>query len=107
MTLLTELYDIARFSSLASYTGLVPGITSSGETEYTKGITYRRNPILRGVLIEAFWAAVRKDPALMMAFHRFPLRMKKTAAMVHVASKLLNRIRFVLINQERYVSAVV
>jgi transposase len=110
MTLLTELCDIARFSSLdklASYTGLVPDIKSSGETEYTAGITHRRNPVLRAVLIEASWVAVRKDPALMIAFNKFSLRMKKTAAVVHVARKLLNRIRFVLINQERYVPAVV
>ena len=110
MTLLTELYDIARFSSLdklASYTGLVPDIKSSGETEYTTGITYRRNPVLRAVLIEASWVAVRKDPALIMAFHKFSLRMKKTVAIVHIARKLLNRIRFVLMNQEQYVPAVV
>ena len=70
MTLLTELYDISRFSSLdrlASYTGLTPVIRSSGETEHTLGITYRRNATLRTILIEATWVAVRKDPALMMA----------------------------------------
>ena len=110
MTLLTELCDISRFSSLdklASYAGLVPDIKSSGETEYTSGITHRRNPALRAVLIEASWVAARKDPALIIAFHKFSLRMKKTAAIVHIARKLLNRVRFVLINQERYVPAVV
>lgn len=110
MMLLTELCDISRFSSLdklASYTGLVPDIKSSGDTEYTAGITYRRNPMVRAILIEASWVAVRKDPALMMAFNTFSLRMKKTAAIVHVARKLLNRIRFVLMNQKRYVPAVV
>lgn len=110
MTLLTELCDITRFPSidkLASYTGLVPDIKSSGETAYTAGITHRRNPILRTVLIEASWVAVRKDPALMMAFHKFSLRMKKTVAIVHIARKLLNRIRFVLMNHEQYVPAVV
>jgi len=110
MTLLTELYDISRFSSLdklASYAGLVPDIKSSGEKEHTSGITHRRNPALRAVLIEASWVAARKDPALIMAFHKFSLRMKKTAAIVHIARKLLNRVRFVLMNQERYVPAIV
>ena len=40
MTLLTELCDISRFSSLdklASYARLVPDIKSSGETEYATG----------------------------------------------------------------------
>jgi transposase len=110
MILLTELYDIFRFSSLdrlASYAGLAPDIKSSGETEHTIGITYRRNATLRTVLIEASWVAVRKDPALMMAFHKLSLRMKKTKAIVHIARKLLNRIRFVLKNQQRYVPSVV
>jgi transposase len=110
MILLTELYDIFRFSSLdrlASYAGLAPDIKSSGETEHTMGITYRRNATLRTVLIEASWVAVRKDPALIMAFNKLSLRMRKTNAIVHIAKKLLNRIRFVLKNRQRYVSAVV
>jgi transposase len=110
MTLLTELYEISRFSSLdklASYSGLAPDIKSSGETEYPMGITYRRNATLRTILIEASWVAVRKDPALMMAFNKFSLRMKKTKAIVHIARKLLNRIRYVLKNRQRYVPAVV
>jgi len=110
MTLLTELYDISRFPSLdklASYAGLVPDMKSSGETEHTAGITYRRNATLRTVLIEASWVAARKDPVLIMAFNKFCLRMKKTKAIVHIARKLLNRIRFILMKQERYALAVV
>jgi transposase len=110
MTLLTELHDISRFSSLdklASYAGVTPDIRSSGETEHTMGITYRRNATVRSVLIESSWVAVRKDPALMMAFNKLSLRMKKTNAIVHIAKKLLNRIRFVLKNRQTYVPAVV
>ena len=110
MILLTEIGDILRFSSLdklASYAGMVPDIRSSGETEYSKGITYRRNPALRALLIESAWVAVRKDPALMMVFNKLSLRMKKTQAIVHIARKLLNRIRFVLKNQRQYVLAKV
>lgn len=110
MTLLTELYTIRRFSSLdhlASYAGLIPQITSSGQEEYTCGITRRRNAMLRTVLIEATWVAVRKDPALAMAFLGLARRMKKTKAIVAVARKLLNRIRFVLKNQQPYVPACV
>lgn len=110
MTLLTELYDISRFPSLdklAGYTGLTPHVRSSGETEHVLGITNRRNATLRAVLIEASWVAVRKDPAMMMAFNKFALRMKKTNAIVHVARKLLNRIRYVLKNKQPYVPAVV
>ncbi len=110
LTLLTELYTIMRFKSLdklASYFGLIPDTSSSGEKDKTKGITKRRNPELRRIIIESAWVAVRKDPALMMAFDELCKRMTKTKAIVRIARKLLNRIRYVLKNQMEYVPAVV
>lgn len=110
MTLLTELYSITRFKSLdklASYFGLIPDTSSSGEKDKTKGITKRRNPELRRIIIESAWVAVRKDPALMMAFNELCKRMTKTKAIVRIARKLLNRVRYVLKNQMEYVPAVV
>jgi len=110
MTLLTELYHIGRFRSLdnlASYVGLVPNTDSSGEKDVTTGITNRRNSTLRGLLIESAWVAARKDPAMIIAFERLCKRMKKTKAIIHIARKLLNRIRYILKNQMEYVPAVV
>jgi len=110
MTLLTELYEISRFSNLdklCSYVGLVPDTNSSGETEQKTGITKRRNAQLRGILIESSWVAVRKDPAMLMAFNTLCKKMPKNNAIVRIARKLLNRIRYVLRNQQEYVSAVV
>jgi len=110
MTLLTELYYINRFRSLdklASYVGLIPNTESSGEKAKRKGITDRRNPALRVMLIECSWIAVRKDPALMMAFDRLSKSMASSKAIVHIARKLLNRVRYILKNQMEYVPAVV
>ena len=110
MTLLTELYDINRFKNLdhlASYVGLVPNTSASGEKEYKTNMTGRRNPQLRCLLIESAWVAARKDPALLMAFNELCKRTTKTKAIVKIARKLLNRIRYVLKNQEEYVPAVV
>jgi transposase len=110
MTFLTELCNIDRFPSLdklASYVGLIPSTDSSGEKETTRGITNRRNQSLRDLIIECSWIAVRKDPALLMAFQRYTKNMPKTRAIIHIARKLLNRIRFVLKNQKEYVPAVV
>ena len=110
MTLLTELYEITRFPSLdelSSYVGLIPETRGSGEKEYTGEITGRRHSQLRCLLIEASWVAVRKDPALLMAFHQSCKRMRKTKAIVKIARKLLNRIRYVLKNRMEYVPAVV
>lgn len=110
MTLLTELVDISRFASfdhLASFVGFIPNIHDSGEKERHTGLTNRRNQTLRTLLIEAAWVAVRKDPAMMMAFNHLCVRMKKTRAIVHIAKKLLSRIRSVLKNRTAYQIAVV
>jgi transposase len=110
MTLLTELYEIGRFKNLdklCSYVGLIPDTDSSGETDRKTGITSRRNAQLRGILIESSWVAVRKDPALLMTFNMLSKKMPKTNAIVRIARKLLNRIRYVLKNQQEYLSAVV
>jgi transposase len=110
MTFLTELVDINRFKKLdmlASYVGLIPDIHGSGEKETTTGITSRRNPQLRGILIEAAWIAVRKDPAMMMAYNQLLTKVSKKIAIVKIARKLLNRIRYVLKNKQEYVPAVV
>jgi transposase len=110
MTLLTELYEISRFNNLdklCSYVGLIPDTNSSGETDQKTGITKRRNSHLRGILIESAWVAVRKDPALVMTFNTLCKKMPKNNAIVRIARKLLNRIRYVLKNQQEYLLAVV
>ena len=110
MVFLTEVVDINRFKNLdhlASYVGLIPGEDSSGDMERTTGISPRRNPYLRNILIESSWMAVRKDPALLMAFNKLSKRMPKNRAIVRIARKLLSRIRYVLKNQEAYEICVV
>ena len=110
MILLTELQSLSRFASLdelACYVGLIPDTHGSGEAEHTGGITKRRHAPLRACLVEASWAAVRKDPALLMAFEKACKRMRKTRAIVKIARKLLNRVRYVLKNQRPYVLGVV
>jgi transposase len=110
MIFLTELGELARFASLdklASYVGLIPDVESTGDTEQIKNLTRRRNPQLRALLIEAAWVAARKDPVLLLAFNNYCQRMKKTRAVVKIARKLLNRMRYVLKNQAEYVPAVV
>lgn len=110
MVFLTEIVDIERFKNidhLASYVGLIPGEDSSGDQEVHTGISRRRNQNLRYLLIESSWAAVRKDPALLMSFNELAKRMPKNQAIVRIARKLLNRIRFVMKNQEYYEPCVV
>ena len=109
MAFLTELGEISRFNmdTLCNYVGLTPNIYSSDQTVRMKGITHRCNHVLREALIESAWCAVRKDPALLMAYKQYVNRMHYNKAIIKVAKKLLSRIRFVLLNQARYVSGVV
>ena len=110
--LLTELVDMNRFKTLdhvASYIGLVPGERSSGDEddENFTSITPRCNRYLRHILIECAWIAVRKDPALTMCYNELTKRMSGQKAIIRIARKLLNRIRYVLKNNQEYVSAVI
>jgi len=105
ITIITEINDInrfKRFDDLCSYVGLIPNVYASGENEYIGRITKRCNNYLQPVLIECAWRAVKKDPALLMAYNEYCLRMKSTKAIVRIARKLLSRVRYVLKNQNEY-----
>jgi transposase len=110
MTLLSELESIFRFKTLdqlCSYIGLVPTTNSSSETERVGSITPRSNQILRGMIIESSWIAIRNDPALALAYSKLCKRMKPNKAIIRIAKKLLNRIRYVLNNQKQYEYAII
>ncbi len=110
MIILTEIDNINRFKGLDqlnSYVGLIPGEYSSGENEHTTGIVHRGNTLLRRILVEVSWIAVKKDPSLLMAFNTYSKTMAKNKAIIKIARKVLNRIRFILLNKQNYVTGVV
>lgn len=110
MSFLTEIEEISRFKNLdklCSFVGLIPMTNSSGEHEAIGGITKRQNKILRSLIIESSWIAIRNDPALMLAYSKLVKKMKPSKAIIRIAKKMLNRIRYVLKNQEFYEYAVV
>ena len=110
MILLTELGDIKRFKrldDLCSYCGIVPNCHSSGETQRDGGLTRRGNAIIKRILIECAWVAIRKDPALLLYYKEQISHMKGQKAIIKVARKLLSRIRYVLLNQQKYELGIV
>lgn len=110
IALITEIMDINRFQKLdelCSYVGLVPSMRNSGETEMTMGLCKRRSKYLRNLLIESAWAAVKVDPALTMCYNNLIKKMTKQRAIIKIAKKLLNRIRFVWKNNQEYQTALV
>ena len=54
------------------------------------------------MLIEAAWTATNTDPAMALKYGALKKRMLAQKAIVCIARKLLNRVRFVLINQVPY-----
>lgn len=110
MTVLTELETINRFKKfdhLCSFIGLIPSTHSSGENDSPGDITRRGHNVLRKALIESAWVAVRTDPALTLRYHELCKRMEPNKAIIRIAKKLLNRIKFVLKNKQPYEYAVV
>ena len=103
MILLTEIITLDRFGSLdhlACFVGLVPGEKSSGDERTMTGITERKNRHLRWILTECAWVAIRHDESLALAFNTLCRRMPKNQAIVRIARKILNRVRFVLKHQQ-------
>jgi transposase len=91
-----ELGDMSQFKNerqLFSYTGLIPGEHSSGESIRRGPITKQGNSRVRWVLCEAAWRAIRKDLDLKDYFERLYPRTGKKKAIVAVARKLIGRIR--------------
>jgi transposase len=108
--LFTELVDIRRFHKLdhlCSFIGLVPSTARSDTTEHVRGITPRHNKFLRHLLIEAAWVAVRKDPAMTAAYNELTKKLTKQRAIIRIAKKVTNRIRYVWLHQKQYVPATV
>ncbi len=110
ITFISELETIERFKNLdklCSYIGLVPSTFSSGEKEKVGNITRRANKPLRSSIVEAAWVAIRHDPTLTLKYNELRSRMEANEAIIRIAKKLLNRIRYVLKNEQEYVYAVV
>lgn len=105
MTFLTEIDNIERFENrdkLCSFIGLVPTMHSSGEKEIHGNITYRSNQLLRKMLVESSWIAVRNDPALTRSYNEYCKRMESNKAIIRIARKLVSRIEFVLRKKQEY-----
>lgn len=109
-TLLVEIADIKRFPSfvqLNSFIGFCPGEHSSGEEERKGSIISRHHKTLRCLLIEAAWMAMKKDPALTLAYSELKKKMTGKRAITRIARKLLNKIYHVWMKKEEYENGIV
>ena len=105
VVVLSEVWDMSRFpteSRLASFAGLAPRLTGSGEHERPGGIGKRKHRLLQGILVEAAWVAVRKDAELHGKYRELAFRKTQQKAIVAIARRLLMRIRAVWLREEDY-----
>ena len=79
---------------------------STGENEQDNGIIPGQNAMRRHMLIECAYIAQREGPALLQAFVTCNQRMPKAKAIIHIARKLVARMRYVLKQEEPYVTGV-
>ena len=100
-----ELGNMSQFKNekkLFSYVGLTPSEYSSGEHVRQGHISRQGRSLLRKILVEAAWVAIKKDPSLRSIYDRLaPLRGSKRA-IVGVARRLVGRIRSCLVNGTLY-----
>ena len=110
LTLSTELGDVKRFHTfyqLNSFVGLCPTEFSSGNSERIGPLTPRHHSMLRSLLIEAAWVAIRLDPAMLLAYNEYKNRMSSKRAIIRIARKLLNRIYYILLKQQEYEKGII
>jgi transposase len=94
--LANELGNLQHFNNerqLFSYIGLTPSEYSSGEHTRQGHITKQGKPILRKILVQAAWTAVRYDKELRAIFERIGTKAGAKKAIIAIARRLIGRIR--------------
>lgn len=103
--LINELGDMSQFKSegsLFSFTGFTPQEYSSGEHIRQGHISRQGRPILRKILVQAAWKAIKKDSSLGEVFEQISAKRGKKIAIVAIARKLIGQIRACLRKNEKY-----
>src|SRR6202142_3505839 len=100
---------IDRFAcskKIASYLGLNPSEQSSGGRRKLGAISKQGNTMVRWLLVEAVYPAVRKDPALRQDYQRLKFRRGHAVAKGAIARKLAVRMDWMLRSGAEYAQLV-
>lgn len=103
--LANELGDMSQFSSekgLFSYTGLTPCEYSSGEHRRQGHISRQGKPVLRKILVQCSWVAIRCDNSLREIYQRIAQKAGGKRAIVAVARRLVGRMRACIRKKQNY-----
>ena len=99
LTFVLAIGPVTRFhhsKKIASYLGLNPTEESSGGRRRLGAISKQGNTMVRWLLIEAVYPAVRKDLALRQDYQRLKFRRGHAVAKVAIARKLAVRMYWML-----------
>jgi transposase len=105
--LVQEIGDTRQFSNeekLFAFCGLTPREHSSGEHKRLGHITRQGNPILRKVLVQAAWVAIRKDKYFSEYYKQLSAKKGKCRAIVAIARKLIGRARCAIKKKDNYLA---
>lgn len=103
--LANELGDMRQFSNekkLFSYTGLTLREHTSGDKKRLGSISRQGKSVLRKILVEAAWVAIKKDKNLKSIFEAITKRAGAKRAIIGIARRLVGRIRACVIKEEAY-----
>jgi len=101
----SEIGDINGFPDykrLVSWAGLAPSLHQSGSVEIRGGITKQGSKMLRWIMVEVAWVAVRHDMRMKAFYERVRRRRGSGEAIVAVARKLATMCYSVLVNRRPY-----
>lgn len=93
--LVLELWDISRFrdeAHLASYIGFVPSTHQTGQTMYQGKMTRQGNVLVRWIIVQDAWAAVRSNGFFAARYEYYRAKKGGHRAIVPVARALLKTI---------------
>jgi len=93
LTIVCECGDITRFDSidqLSAYAGLCPRVSQSGQSAHHGHISKQGPPLLRWVLQQAAWVAIRCDPNARRIHARIARRAGSKKAATALGRKLLS-----------------
>jgi len=105
LLLASEIDGVKRFADeehLQSYAGLVPATRQSGNVSHSGHISKQGNSLMRWILVQDAWIAVRQSKKFRKAFIKVSRKHDPKIAIVAVARKMLRCTYFMLANKKAF-----
>lgn len=91
-----DVNDFADSEKLVAFTGLCPKVQNSNETVSHGRITKRGNKLIRKLLVQCAWVAIRYNPIMKSQYEQLRKRKPAGVAIIAIARKLVVQIYYTL-----------